>query len=73
MRTGLIVVGIIFVIAGIWITVGGGNFSTTKTDAKIGPVQVQHQESQAIPQWIGIAGIVVGGLLAVGGFASKKR
>ena len=72
MRVGLFVVGIIFLIAGIWITVGGGSFKTTQTDAKIGPVKVQHEENNAIPQWAGIAGIVVGGLLVVGGFASKK-
>lgn len=72
MRIGLFVVGIIFIIAGIWVTIGGGSFQTTHTDAKLGPVKIQHQESQAIPQWIGIAGIVVGGLLVVGGFASKR-
>lgn len=73
MRIGLLVVGIIFVIAGLWITIDGASFGTTKTDAKLGPIKVQHEESHAVPQWIGIAGIVIGGLLVVGGVASKKR
>lgn len=72
MRAGLIVVGAILLIAGIWITFGGASIKTTQTDAKIGPIKIQHDEDRAIPEWAGVAGIVVGGLLAVGGFVSKK-
>ncbi|PWK86680.1 hypothetical protein [Fulvimonas soli] len=72
MRAGLIVVGIILLVAGIWITLGNGSYKETDTKAQLGPVKIQATEEKAIPQWIGIAGIVVGGLLAIGGFVRKN-
>lgn len=72
MRTGLIVIGAILLVAGIWVTAGGASIQTTHTDAKIGSLKIQHDEDRAIPQWAGIAGIVVGGLLVIGGFTRKR-
>jgi len=73
MRAGLIIVGIIFLVAGIWVTAGNGSYKQTDTLAQIGPAKIEATHSKAVPQWAGIAGIVVGGLLVVGGFISKKR
>jgi hypothetical protein len=73
MRIGLIVAGIILVIAGIWVVAGNASISDTKTDAQIGSLKIQHTEDRAIPEWIGIAGIVVGGVLVVGGFATGRK
>jgi len=72
MRAGLIIVGIILVVAGIWITLGNGSFKQTETVAQLGSAKIEATHTKAVPQWVGIAGIVVGGLLAVGGFASKR-
>ena len=73
MRIGLMVAGIILVIAGIWVVAGHASVQNTKTDAKIGSLKIQHTEDHAIPQWAGIAGLVVGGVLLVGGFASGRK
>ncbi|MBB3226134.1 hypothetical protein FHW69_000724 [Luteibacter sp. Sphag1AF] len=72
MRIGLIVVGLILVAAGIWITVGGGSYRDTNTVAQIGSAKITATHDKAIPQWVGIAGIVIGGLVAVGGIARKR-
>jgi len=73
MRIGLIIAGIILLIAGIWVTVGNASYKDTDTVAQLGPAKIEATHDRAVPQWVGIAGIVVGGLLLVGGIANKKR
>jgi hypothetical protein len=73
MRMGLIIAGIILLIAGIWVTVGNASYKDTDTVAQLGPAKIEATHDRAVPQWVGIAGIVVGGLLLVGGIANKKR
>jgi hypothetical protein len=70
---GLIIAGIILLIAGIWVTVGNASYKDTDTVAQLGPAKIEATHDRAVPQWVGIAGIVVGGLLLVGGIANKKR
>ncbi len=65
--------GIILLIAGIWVTVGNGSYKQTDTVAQLGPAKIEATHSKAVPQWLGIAGIVIGGLLVVGGIASRKN
>jgi hypothetical protein len=72
MRAGLIIVGIILVVAGIWVTLGNGSYQKTDTVAKLGPAKIEATHDKAIPQWVGIAGIVVGGIVAVAGIAQKR-
>ncbi|MGP1667521.1 MAG: hypothetical protein ACTS5I_16770 [Rhodanobacter sp.] len=73
MRAGLIIAGIIVLIAGIWVTIGNGSYQKTDTVAQLGPAKIEATHDKAVPQWLGIAGIVIGGLLVVGGVANKKR
>ncbi|WP_158882800.1 hypothetical protein [Rhodanobacter sp. L36] len=73
MRAGLIIAGIILLAAGIWVTAGNGSYSKTDTVAQLGSAKIEATHDKALPQWLGIAGIVVGGLLLVGGIVSKKR
>jgi hypothetical protein len=73
MRAGLLVAGIILLIAGIWVVAGNGSYKQTDTLAQLGPARIEATHTKAVPQWIGIAGIVLGGLLVVGGIARKKR
>ena len=73
MRMGLIIAGIILLIAGIWVTVGNASYKDTDTVAQLGPAKIEATHNRAVPQWVGIAGLVVGGLLLVGGIANKKR
>lgn len=71
MRAGLIIAGIILLVAGIWVTLGNGHYKQTNTVAQLGPAKIEATHEKAVPQWLGIAGIVLGGLLAVGGFVKK--
>ena len=72
MRAGLIIVGIILLAAGIWIVAGHASYQTTDTLLQVGSAKITATHDKGVPQWIGIAGIAVGGLLAIGGFISKR-
>lgn len=72
MRIGLIVVGIILICLGLWVTLGKGSYQKTDTLASIGSAKIEATHDKAIPQWVGIAGIVIGGLVAVAGIAQKR-
>ncbi|GAA0915441.1 hypothetical protein KR767_09655 [Luteibacter anthropi] len=72
MRAGLIIVGIILIGLGIWVTVGNGSYSKTDTLAQVGSAKITATHDKALPQWVGIAGIVIGGLVAVAGIARKR-
>ena len=72
MRAGLFIAGAILLLAGLWVTIGNGSYKQTDTVAQLGPAKIEATHSKAVPQWLGIGGIVIGGLLLVGGFASKK-
>lgn len=71
MRALLIVVGLVLIAAGIWIVSGQATYKQTDTVVQLGPVKATATHDKTIPSWAGIAGIVIGGLLAVGGFARK--
>jgi hypothetical protein len=72
MRAGLIIAGIILLVAGIWVTLGNGSYQQTDTLAQLGPAKITATHEKTVPQWLGIAGIVVGGLLTIGAFARKR-
>ena len=71
MRAGLIIVGILFLVAGIWIVSGHASYQDTDTLLQVGSAKITATHDKGVPQWLGIAGIVVGGLLAIGGFMKK--
>ena len=73
MRAGLFIAGIILLVAGIWVIAGNGSYKQTETLAQLGSAKIEATHTKSVPEWVGIAGIVVGGLLIVGGIASKKR
>ena len=72
MRAGLFIAGIILLVAGIWVIAGNGSYKQTETLAQLGSAKIEATHSKSVPQWVGIAGIVVGGLLAIGGFARRS-
>jgi hypothetical protein len=72
MRVGLIVIGLVLLAAGIWVVAGGASYRDTDTVAQIGSAKLTATHDRAVPQWVGIAGIVIGGLLTVGGIARKS-
>jgi hypothetical protein len=71
MRAGLIIVGIILLVAGIWVVSGHASYQDTDTLLQVGSARITATHDKGVPQWIGIAGIAVGGLLTLGGFMKK--
>ena len=71
MRAGLIIIGIILLAAGIWVVAGHAFYQDTDTLVQVGSAKITATHDKGVPQWIGIAGIVVGALLAIGGFTRK--
>lgn len=72
MRAGLIIVGIILLAAGIWVVAGHDFYQDTDTLLQVGSAKITATHDRGVPQWIGIVGIVVGALLALGGFMQKR-
>lgn len=72
MRVTLIVIGIIVLAIGIWIIAGDASYPSTDTIVKIGDAELNATTDEHIPPWIGISGIVVGGLLLLGGILRKR-
>jgi hypothetical protein len=71
MRAGLIIIGIILLVAGIWVVSGHASYQDTDTLLQVGTAKITATHDKGVPQWIGIAGIAVGGLLTLGGFMKK--
>ncbi len=68
------IVGIILIVLGAaGLAVGGFSYTKESHEARIGPLQlsVQEKESVNIPQWAGIAVILVGVVLLVAGGKGK--
>jgi hypothetical protein len=71
---GLVIVGVVLVLAGIASLVTGGfSFKEKKQDAKLGPIQVSHTEEHSFPIGPVVSGVlIVAGIgLAVAGARSK--
>jgi hypothetical protein len=68
----MLLVGVILVGLGIAALLGVLDFSQKKEVLRIGGLEASVQDRQAIPQWAGIAAIVLGGVLVVGGLSRKR-
>lgn len=72
MRTGLIVSGIVLLAAGIWVAIGNGSYRQTDTLVQLGTARITATHEKPVPPWLGIAAIVLGGVLVIGGLARKR-
>ena len=64
------IIAIVLIIAGaLGLAYGSFSFTKEKHEANIGPVElaVEEKETVNVPQWAGIAAIIVGGVLLVAG------
>lgn len=65
------IIGIVLILAGGWITINGGSFTTREKVIDIGAIEVSADRERPIPMWAGIGAIVVGvGLVFAG---TRKR
>jgi hypothetical protein len=68
MRIGLIVAGLIFAGLGVGVLLGKFQYTQKEDVLKVGDVfAAQVSVQKTVPEWAGIAAIVVGGALALGG------
>jgi hypothetical protein len=72
MKAGVIV-GIILVIAGIYVAAGQASYTSNKEVLKIGGLEASVKESHVVPPWAGAIGIVAGGLLVFAGMRAGKK
>ncbi|WP_333677448.1 hypothetical protein [Dyella sp.] len=72
MRAILIILGLVLLVGGLWVVFGHGSYTQTDTLLQIGSAKFTAKHDKAIPEWVGISGIVVGALLAMGGLFSKR-
>jgi hypothetical protein len=72
MRAILIILGLVLLVGGLWVVFGHGSYTQTDTLLQVGSAKLTAKHDKAIPEWMGISGIVVGALLAVGGLFSKR-
>ena len=59
------IIGIILILAGAWVTLNGGSFTTREEVVGIGDVSITADRERPIPMWAGIGAIVVGGVLVM--------
>ena len=71
MRAVLILIGLVLLAAGVWVVFGNASYQTTDTLVQIGQAKITATHSKAVPMWMGVAGMVVGVVLALGGFLKK--
>lgn len=72
MRAILLILGLVLLVGGLWVVFGHASYTQTDTLLQIGSAKFTATQDRAIPQWLGISGIVVGALLALGGLFSKR-
>ncbi len=67
MRIGLIIAGLVLIIAGAAAWMGEFEYTKDKEVAKIGGLSATVSTDKTVPQWIGGVGLLVGiGLVAAG-------
>ena len=69
---GMLIAGIIILLAGAFVLFRGFSFTKDKTVLDIGPLQASVTERQAVPTWVGGAAVAVG-LVLIGVGATKTR
>lgn len=72
MRAILLIVGLVLLVGGLWVVFGHGSYTETDTVFQLGSAKLTATHDKAVPQWLGISGIAVGALLALGGLFSKR-
>lgn len=71
MRPLLIIVGLLLIAAGIWVLAGHATYQQTDTLAQVGPAKLTAIHQKVVPGWVGIVGVVAGGLIALSVFLKR--
>lgn len=63
----LAIIGILLILAGGWVTINGGSFTTRETVVDIGDVEISADRERPIPIWAGILAIAAGAAMVAAG------
>lgn len=66
------IIGILLILAGGWVTINGGSFTTRETVVDIGDLEISADKERPIPIWAGIGAILIGAGLVFGGMQKKS-
>lgn len=66
----LILIGIVLVCAGLFVTVRGVSYRTDRSVFKAGEIEASIQEERTIPAWAGVVAVAAGVLLIL---ADRRR
>jgi len=66
------IIGILFILAGGWVTINGGSFTTREKVVDIGSIQISADRERPIPMWAGIGSIIIGAGLVFSGMKPKS-
>ena len=66
------IIGILLILAGGWVTLNGGSFTTREEIVDIGDIEISAVRERPIPMWAGIGAIILGGVLVVTGMQKKQ-
>jgi hypothetical protein len=67
-----LIVGLLFIAAGIYIVAGQASYKTDREVLKIGGLEASVKESRAVPPWAGVIAIVAGGVMVFAGLRPAK-
>jgi hypothetical protein len=67
MRIGIIIAGILIAALSIAAVSGGLHYKEDKEVLRVGDLSAKTEETRGVPQWLGMAGILIGAVLVVGG------
>ncbi|HKQ97591.1 MAG TPA: hypothetical protein VJV75_06945 [Candidatus Polarisedimenticolia bacterium] len=67
------ILGVLFLVAGVWVLVYRGFDIPKEREGKLGPIEVKVNQTEhyAVPTWAGVASVVVGGGLLL--LSSRKK
>ena len=67
-----LIVGILFIAAGIYIVAGRASYKTDREVVRIGGLEASVKESHAVPPWAGGIAIVAGGVMVAAALRRGK-
>jgi hypothetical protein len=65
------VIGIVLILAGGWVTINGGSFTTREKVVEVGDLAITADRERPVPLWAGIGAILVGAGLVVAGMQKR--
>jgi hypothetical protein len=70
---GLLVLGVLLVLAGGYILIQGFTVTTKRDVLNVGPLEATVTEKQSVPPWLGGVGVAAGLVLIIAGAGAGRK